>query len=409
MTDTKSMAERLRNVVVGVTKDWAKQRKAEERHASAEARRRANLIRSSDYHNFRSASFEVMERAYMVASADDTLPASARQVMYQARPLVQDMMDGQPLNDQYFCQQLLPDYMAENEVDWDVVYDDRGHFIEPHTGHIIGLGTISVREYLGELAAPKLIAPGFAPGAAETRGPDGCFGAVLFVEKEGFLPLFEAVQLAERFDLAIMSTKGMSNTSARRLIDEMCGGDRKVKFLALHDFDKAGLSILATLRNDTRRYAFWNEVEIIDLGLRLKDVQQLGLQSERAFDKGSEASRRWNLSQNGATPEEIEFLLRERVELNALPSDQLVAFIERKLQQHGVKKIIPKRDTLDEAYRLFVRNRETAKIVERELKKLNGATIKPPSDLNTRVRKYLDQHPAARWDEAVAAILKASK
>jgi hypothetical protein len=91
--------------------------------------------------------------------------------------------------------------MAENEVDWDVVYDDRGHFIEPHTGHIIGLGTISVREYLGELAAPKLIAPGFAPGAAETRGPDGCFGAVLFVEKEGFLPLFEAVQLAERFDL----------------------------------------------------------------------------------------------------------------------------------------------------------------------------------------------------------------
>jgi hypothetical protein len=74
MTDTKSMAERLRNVVVGVTKDWAKQRKAEERHASAEARRRANLIRSSDYHNFRSASFEVMERAYMVASADDSCP-----------------------------------------------------------------------------------------------------------------------------------------------------------------------------------------------------------------------------------------------------------------------------------------------------------------------------------------------
>ena len=32
---------------------------------------------------------------------------------------------------------------------------------------------------------------------------------ILFIEKEGFMPLFEAVQLAERFDLAIMSTKGM--------------------------------------------------------------------------------------------------------------------------------------------------------------------------------------------------------
>ena len=35
--------------------------------------------------------------------------------------------------------------------------------------------------------------------------------------------------------------------------------------------------------------------------------------------------------------------------LNALPSDQLISFIERKLQRHGVKKIMPDRKTLDEA------------------------------------------------------------
>jgi hypothetical protein len=52
----------------------------------------------------------------------------------------------------------------------------------------------------------------------------------------------------------------MSNTSARRLIDELCG-DRDLKLLALHDFDKSGLSILATLREDTRRYTFTNDVE----------------------------------------------------------------------------------------------------------------------------------------------------
>ena len=57
-------------------------------------------------------------------------------------------MGGQQLNDQYFCQQLLPDYMEGHGVDWDVTYDDRGHFTEPHTGHSIGLGTISVRDYL---------------------------------------------------------------------------------------------------------------------------------------------------------------------------------------------------------------------------------------------------------------------
>jgi len=83
---------------------------------------------------------------------------------------------GQQLNDQYFCQQLLPDYMTEHGVDWDITYDDRGHFIEPHTAHSIGLGTISVRNYLAENGSPKLEEPGFAPGSVDTHGPNACFG-----------------------------------------------------------------------------------------------------------------------------------------------------------------------------------------------------------------------------------------
>src|SRR6516165_12558959 len=157
-----SIADRLKNSALYVTKDWAKQRKAEERHASAQANREARLTRASDYYNFKSAAFEIMEEAYLKASANGTLPASARQVMYQARPFIQDKMGGQQLNDQYFCQQLLPDYIEEHGVDWDVTYDDRGHFTEPHTEHSIGLGTISVREYLDDLAEPELREPSFA-------------------------------------------------------------------------------------------------------------------------------------------------------------------------------------------------------------------------------------------------------
>ena len=407
MTDrAKTMAERLKDSVLNVTKDWAKQRKAEERHASALANRRDRLVRASDYYNFKSAAFEVMEKAYLAASANGTLPALARQIMYQARPFIQEKMGGQQLSDQYFCQQLLPDYMEEHEVDWDVGYDDRGHLIEPHTGRTIGLGTISVRDYLAELGEPELTEPGFAPGETMTQGPDGCFGAVLFIEKEGFLPLFEAVHLAERFDLAIMSTKGMSNTAARKLVDEMCG-ERGIPLFVLHDFDKSGFSILGTLRQNTRRYTFLNAVKVVDLGLRLKDVTRLDLQSERAFDKGGEWNRRENLLQNGATADEAEFLLRERVELNAMTSDQLVAFIEQKLTQHGVKKIVPDRDALDEAFALFARNRDIEKVIKRELKKLNGvASVKPPSNLSTQVREYLQKHPKERWDRAVSAIAR---
>ena len=49
----------------------------------------------------------------------------------------------------------------------------------------------------------------------------------------------------------------------------------------LHDFDKAGFSILHTLAADTDRYQARAPSNIVDLGLRLADVQQLGLESER--------------------------------------------------------------------------------------------------------------------------------
>ena len=60
---------------------------------------------------------------------------------------------------------------------------------------------------------------------------------------------------------------------------------------------------------------------------------------------------RATLRRHGATEDEIDFLLHRRVELNAFASDALVAWIERKLEEHGVAKIVPDDDTLANAYR----------------------------------------------------------
>jgi DNA topoisomerase VI subunit B len=399
-----SIADDIITALRVVTKDWAKQRKAEEREASARANRDTRPIRASDYYNFKSAAYEVMEGAYLKASANGTLPALARQVMYQARLFIQNKMGGQQLNDQNFCQQLLPNYIEEYGVDWDIVYDDRGHFTEPHTGRSIGLGTISVRNYLANIGEPTLKEPGFSAGSVATRGPNGRFGGVLLIEKEGFLPLLEAVHLAERFDVALASTKGMSSTAARTLVDNLC---KQVPLLVLHDFDKAGFSIIGTLRRNTRRYTFSSETNIIDLGLRLADVHDLNLEAsaESAFDRGSDSAKLENFRLNGATAEEAVFLLNRRVELNALASDQLVAFIESKLQQHGIKKIVPNEEMLADAYRLFAHSSAVEKIIERELDNIDDDATEVPADLEKRVRDYLVQHPERRWEDAVAAIL----
>jgi hypothetical protein len=136
----------------------------------------------------------------------------------------------------------------------------------------------------------------------------------------------------------------------------------------------------------------------------LEDIH--GLQREEAFDKGTRNARACNLRENGATEEEIEILLDHRVELNAMRSDQLVAFVERKLEQHGVKKVIPDDKDLAQAYRLFARSQEAAQIIKRELEQLNGKdAVDVPSDIKDRVSQYLAQHPGTRWDAAVQHLV----
>jgi Topoisomerase 6 subunit A/Spo11, Toprim domain len=394
------------SAVQGVTAKWTKQRKAEERHAAARTRRWDAMTYSRSI-SIKEAAYEVMPDSYLKASANDTLPAKARQVMYAARGKIQERT-GKSLDDRYFTQGLLPDFMQDNPeltAGWKVVFDARGHLVEPHTGRSIPLGTLEVESYLRRLCDPLWSDPAASMPNIETVGPSGRYGALLFCEKEGFNDLFKAVQLAERYDLAIMSTKGVSVTAARRLVDDICAR-YQIPLFVLHDFDKSGFTILRTLQCDTRRYAFANKIEVIDLGLRLADVEQHGLESESVEYRESARSVCITLAEAGATEAEITFLLRDRVELNAFTSDGLVAWIEGKLEEHGVRKVIPDQEVLAAAYR---RQRQSAylkkhfgELLERSRQHIARLDVSP--DLHGHVAQLLEEQPALSWDDAVAEI-----
>ena len=355
----------------------------------------------------KEAAWEVMEAAYMAASGNGTLPAMARQIYYQARPKIMAMTDDKELAYGYFSQTLLPDYIEEHGVDWNVVYDARGHFEEPHTNRRIGCGTIEVGNYLHAMKDPKIIAAEFSDANIDIIGPSGNISAVLFCEKEGFNPLFKAVNLANRYDLMIISTKGVSVTAARRLIDDICGGTG-VPLFVLHDFDVAGFMILGTLHRDTRRYQFSSPVEPIDLGLRLEDID--GLEQEPAATaKTSKDILRDQLAENGATEDEIAILLTERVELNAMASDDLIEMIERKLKAYGLKKVIPDDDLLDEAYQSFHESQQLRTAFEELQQEFKATKIKTPKDLKKRVGAILKKHADLRWDDAVQLVLDDSQ
>ena len=59
------------------------------------------------------AADEVMAECYMKASDNNTLPATARQIFYVARPLIEEQTD-KPLSYSYFSQTLLPNYVNEH-------------------------------------------------------------------------------------------------------------------------------------------------------------------------------------------------------------------------------------------------------------------------------------------------------
>jgi hypothetical protein len=407
-------ASAIINAVRGVTAKWAKQRKREEREASAGARRREGLIRSRRV-TLKKAAYEAMDAAYAKASGITGL-AMARQVMYAARGQIQERT-GRQLDDKYFLKTLLPEYMIDNPetcASWDVAWDDRGHFAEPHTGTIVGLGTLAVREYLKIVAtgadddlAATAIATGFP-----TKGPRNRFRAVLFIEKEGFLSLLEAVHLAERYDLALMTSKGLSTTAGRTLVDYLCG-EHGIPLLVLHDLDKNGFSILGTLKRNTWRYTFKNKLEVIDLGLRLADVTKHQLESELVVYGNSNPAL--NLRLNGATEEEIAFLCAEhtgigysgqRVELNAFTSDALIAWIESKLKKHGIKKVVPDVATLEHAYRraaaIATVNQALPELVEKAQR--DAGKLKVPARIANAVQAKLRDNPAMPWDLAIAEL-----
>jgi hypothetical protein len=172
----------------------------------------------------------------------------------------------------------------------------------------------------------------------------------------------------------------------------------------LHDFDFDGFKIFGTLNRDTRRYQFEYEIKAIDLGLRLEDIA--GLEREpRAATNMSEEARREQLRKNGATEAEIAILLHERVELNAMTSDALVAMIERKLKDAGLKKVIPDDDLLAETYQAFHRSQQLREKFEELEEGFTETRIKAPKNLKKRVHAILTEHADLRWDEAIKIVL----
>ena len=116
----RNIANDILDAVETATSKWTRQKKSEERHPG-NIRYRASRMTREPRTTQKEAAWQIMQQAYMAASGDGKLPALARQIFYQARPKIMAMTEDKELQYGYFSQTLLPDYIEEHGVDWNVV------------------------------------------------------------------------------------------------------------------------------------------------------------------------------------------------------------------------------------------------------------------------------------------------
>jgi len=71
-------------------------------------------IKQASGGTIKAVAYEIMEQAYMKASANNTLPANARQIMYAARPTILARLNLPSLEDETFFK-VLTKYLIEKK------------------------------------------------------------------------------------------------------------------------------------------------------------------------------------------------------------------------------------------------------------------------------------------------------
>jgi hypothetical protein len=407
-------ADDILGLTKSVTKERTKQRIAEERH------RRSRMSREyvySDRVYFTDVAKKILPPAYQHASGNGQYSVSKRQFFYACREAFKNQT-GRELEFNYFAGTLLVQFINRNPEEtaaWKVTADPRGTLTIPNANHEVHIpcGTLQIEEHL-RCEAGSSPDPYEIDAVLDIEWPSLKAGeryqAVMYLEKEGFEPLLKEAKIAQRFDLAILSCKGMSVVAGRKFVDEVCRVDGGVPLFVVHDFDKSGFEIAQrltsvsdwALENDRVAYEFQNEINFTDLGLRLSDINAYGLVGERCKFSGHFAS------DSICTEPEKEFLRSgKRVELNELTSPQFIEWLENKLRRHLPKRLIPKDAVLTDAYRRAYVVARINKIIEEEMDDIveEAKEAKVAKSLRKQLRAKLNDESGA-WDRVLYELVK---
>jgi hypothetical protein len=316
----------VREAVEHVTADWAKQRKSEIRDRSREAAR----LERMQHQQVRKISLKDLvlrhlPKIIVQVSQHGRLSFTQRDLFYGLRPLVQQDHD-KSLTYEYF-KSLLTDIECEHGEIAGLLREPRGSIYHPHLRQTIPLSTESVAAY---------------------RRPFWTFNKIAYIEKAGTQQNLIETGWPEEFDCAIANTGGYTTRAVKDLFDLLATSTEPVTVFCIHDADAAGTMIYHTLQNETKARGA-RKVEIVNLGLEPWEGVEMGLEIEDV--EGTERNRpvapyvaEYGQQWRGWLGERDcgswqEWLQSYRIELNAMPPAQRIAWLTEKIERHPPRKV----------------------------------------------------------------------
>jgi hypothetical protein len=300
------LGETIRELVTKVTARWCKIRKDEDRQERKRWQRKELLSRSlrGKKASLQEAVFSVISEASKATSGDGRYEFPKRNLYYTVRDMVQAITEDK-LEWEWF-QKIVTKYEHKHGEIPGMYCDPRGYLIEPHTGKMIPLGTREVDAY---------------------NMPELLYDKIMYVEKKGEQPLFQAAKLAEKYDLAIVCAEGYASRAAKALLSA-AKSEQNMTLLSLHDADPYGYNIARTLREATETCPN-HHVDVIDIGLQLDEALGMGLQTEFFYRKNSlpsaitmsDSEREYFTGVEVAPVNGKRTWKAQRIELNALAKD----------------------------------------------------------------------------------------
>ena len=335
----------------------------------------------------------VLDQAIAKVSDSGKYRFNCRQLFYAVRPYIISELGAEPTYGNFTA--IITAYEDEHGLIRDMYRDARGTLYHPHTGEDIPIGTLTVEEY---------------------ERPKWTFNKVLFIEKEGFFEALKAADWPERYDCALLTSKGFSTRAVRDFLDMLAeDAEEDITVFCAHDADAFGTMIFQTLQEETRARGR-RKVEIVNIGLEPWEAYQMGLDPEDRDSNAKDAPVADYVKNRIDGTDWTGWLQRKRFELNVMTMPQFIAWLDGKMEEHGVCKVVPPVDVVREQIRsdaefnlrqaIQLQLLHDAGFEDKVANAVDLLVLPDDNEIETELPEYLDDNPIDHWSDWASQTAK---